>query len=627
MLQKGHRAISDLSEAIVGLKGNVMKIKHRLILGFTAPALALLAFGVVMKWTELQKTEAENWTTHTYRVLNQLESFLSLAKDLETGQRGYLLTGKRNHLEPFDSALVLVNESLDELESLTSDNQHQQQRIERIRVLLDEKIDELQETISLRRENSFEAALAVVLTDRGKNVMDDLRRVVKEFAEEEHQLLSERNRALAQSTEFTTNVIFIGIFLVILVVIMVARYTINSISGALIEAVSLAQQLSAGVRNSKIRLDIQDETGDLLRALSVMQSSIQKSEQELKEKEEQSRKDLEQLNNTVAGYQELMSKVAGGDLSQQVQVIADDDALGQLGHDINAMISSLGEIARNVRQASQEIVVTLAEVSSTTTAQAASASEQASAVNETSTTLEEIKATSLQTLEKAQQLGESAEQTRKEGEQGQIAVKEAIEGMEVIRDRMEGIATTILELSEQTQQIGEITDVVAGLAQQSKMLALNASIEAAKAGDAGKGFAVVAMEVKELAEQSQQSTTQVQQILQDIRHATDRAVMATEEGSKGASEGMNLVNRNGEVMRELSDIIRETATASQQIVAAVRQEASGINQVSDAMEQINSVTSQLVVAVRQTEQANHDLSTVAQRLDSSSKVYQLTQGG
>src|SRR6476469_7503410 len=137
--------------------------------------------------------------------------------------------------------------------------------------------------------------------------------------------------------------------------------------------------------------------------------------------------------------------------------------------------------------------------------------------------------------------------------------------MKSVRDKVQIIAQTILDLSKQTQQIGEITSVVNNLAQQSKMLALNASIEAAKAGEAGKGFAVVATEVKNLAEQSEHSTAQVQKILEDIRHATEKAVMVTEEGTKGVDYGTQLIEQTGDIIRNLNDVISETTIASEQI--------------------------------------------------------------
>lgn len=329
-----------------------------------------------------------------------------------------------------------------------------------------------------------------------------------------------------------------------------------------------------------------------------------------------------EYQNRVTHYSQLVEKVAQGDLRPRV-TLSGESELNLLGSSLNTMTENLAGMARDIGDASNAMATTMAQLQGAVNAQSAGAAEQAAAVSETTATLEEIKATSAQTLAKSLQLGESAERTRQEGEQGLHTVELAIQGMEAIRDRVENIAHTILALSEQTQQIGEITSVVTNLAQQSKMLALNASIEAAKAGDAGRGFAVVAAEVKALAEQSQQSTAQVQRILQDIRHATDKAVMATEDGSKGVDAGVVLVQRTGNVMIKLSEIIRETSLASQQIVAAVRQEATGIDQVTAAMSEINKVTSQFVASTQQTQQASAGLNDVAQKLRNTVSVYKI----
>ena len=330
----------------------------------------------------------------------------------------------------------------------------------------------------------------------------------------------------------------------------------------------------------------------------------------------------DELEARLSKYREFIGDVAGGDLSKRILVEGDDD-LAHLGANLNAMTKSLSNVTGETQGAVNAMYSVLEQLQGAINIQSAGASQQAASINQTTTSLEEIKAMSGQTLDKVRILGETAERSRRESEQGTEAVDQSIAGMNSIRERVEGIARTILALSEQTQQIGEITAVVTNLAQQSKMLALNASIEAAKAGDAGKGFAVVAAEVRELAEQSQQSTAQVQKILQDIRHATDRAVMATEEGSKGVDIGVLSVQRSGEVMRQLGEVIRETALASQQISAAVRQESIGIDQVTLAMNEISKVTAQFVASSQQSKAATGDLRKVAEHLRDSVSIYKL----
>lgn len=388
------------------------------------------------------------------------------------------------------------------------------------------------------------------------------------------------------------------------------------------ELIAAMKAFSGGDLERHVEVESHDEIGEIGKEFNKLAASIRQNTTRIQEMAVQEQKMAAALTEKVARYRACVEKIAQGDLTQAVETEGNDD-LSQLGGNLNNMTTGLARMASEIKEASNTMNATLAELQGAINSQSSGASEQAAAVNQTTSTLEEIKATSNQTLEKAKMLGEMSERTRREGEQGSSAVQEAISGMEAVRARVEGIAQTILALSEQTQQIGEITGVVTNLAQQSKMLALNASIEAAKAGEAGKGFAVVAAEVKELAEQSQQSTAQVQKILQDIRHATDRAVMATEEGSKGVDSGVLLVQRSGDVMHQLNEVIRETSLASQQIVAAVRQEAVGIEQVAIAMSEINKVTSQFVTGTQQSKQVASDLGVVAERLRDSVGVYRI----
>jgi methyl-accepting chemotaxis protein len=328
----------------------------------------------------------------------------------------------------------------------------------------------------------------------------------------------------------------------------------------------------------------------------------------------------QEIEDKIALYKAFIAKVSEGDLTQQLPITGDDD-LASLGVQINSMVSSLSQMTRHITGVGQNLSENIARLNSTILSQSSGASQQASAVNETTTTLEEIKATSQQTQTKAQTLGQVAENIRMEGEHGIIAVQQVIKSMGEIREQVNTISQTILMLSEKTQQIGNITTVIANLTQQSKMLALNASIEAAKAGDAGKGFAVVAAEVRDLAEQSQQSTEQVHKILRDIQLATDRAVMATEQGTKGVDQGEELVKNTGSIMEKLNRVINESVTASQQIVAAVRQEGAGISQVAIAMNEINKVTAQFVGAAEQSKTVSSDLAEISKQLQQNISVY------
>ncbi len=324
----------------------------------------------------------------------------------------------------------------------------------------------------------------------------------------------------------------------------------------------------------------------------------------------------------VSTFRRQSSRIAIGDLTQRIMITSHDE-LGLLGQDLNTMTESLASITKQITDGCHHMVTTLEEVKHAVDSQSSGASEQASSINQITASLAEIEKSSTQTIEKTTALGEAAQRTQEKGELGLEAIEQSILGMKTVREKVQMIAQTILDLSNKTQQIGEITAVVNTLAQQSKMLALNASIEAAKAGEAGKGFAVVAEEVKNLAEQSEQSTTQVQRILEDIRHATEKAVMATEEGTKGVDHGTGLVEQTGEVVRSLSEVIHEATIATQQIEAAVRQESVGIEQITAGMNEINQVTSSFVESVKQTTEAVSHLSGIAKNLKDNADVYKV----
>ncbi len=329
-----------------------------------------------------------------------------------------------------------------------------------------------------------------------------------------------------------------------------------------------------------------------------------------------------EMSSALADYTTFVERVATGNLSAKVELPSNQD-LSRLGVRLNEMTGSLHEMASRTGKASQGLSSVVGEMLDAVNVQSAGASQQAAAVNETTSTLEEIRAISRQTQEKAEALGATAERTRAQGEKGAEIVQKTINSMETVRSQVNDIAEKILALSEQTHQIGEITGTVNSLAQQLKMLSLNAAIEAAKAGEAGKGFAVVAAEVKELAEQSQQATVQVNAILLDIQRATDKAVMVTEEGTKGVDRGTQMVQEVGNAMQQLTEAIREASISSQQIVTAVRQEGIGIDQIATAMREINMATRQTVESTQETKERAEKLGQLSAEMRDSVRLYQL----
>ncbi len=328
----------------------------------------------------------------------------------------------------------------------------------------------------------------------------------------------------------------------------------------------------------------------------------------------------ERTERHLRAYIQALQKVEAGDLRTRLPLPGADSGnesamLYTLGEATNRVLGMIEEVVRDFSMALGELESSTQEILGATQRQSRMGNEQDAVVNETTATVNEVRATVTETAERAQSVAETAQLSVDISRNGLEAVRETIEGMELIRRRVEDIADNILVLSEQTQQIGEIIATVNNLADQSRMLALNASVEAARAGEEGKGFAVVAMEVRNLADQNRDATVQVREILGEIQRATNRAVMVTEEGSKGVDSGQQRVNKAGEAIEELSRAIEEAALAAMQIAASTRQQTIGVDQLTDAMRSIKHATAETVGGTLQVEGSVNRLREVAERVN------------
>lgn len=319
----------------------------------------------------------------------------------------------------------------------------------------------------------------------------------------------------------------------------------------------------------------------------------------------------------------VAERVAAGDLAVNLPAEARADEVGILLQSFRRMVESLREVNREVREGVNVLAASSSEILAATTQVAAGAAETATAVSQTTTTVEEVKQTTHVASQKAKFVSDSAQRSVQVSQAGKQSVDGALQLMNRIQDHMQLIGTSIVRLSEQSQAIGEIIATVTSLAEQSNLLAVNAAIEATRAGEQGKGFAVVAHEVRSLAEQSKLATAQVRTILSDIQKATSAAVMATEQGSKAVEAGVKQSAEAGDSIRLLADSIAEAAQAATQIAASSQQQLVGMDQVALAMENIKVASTQNVASTRQSETAAHNMHELGQKLKQLMERYQV----
>ena len=309
-----------------------------------------------------------------------------------------------------------------------------------------------------------------------------------------------------------------------------------------------------------------------------------------------------------------VAQMADGDLTITITPDQRSDEVGVLINAFGNMLQAFRNQTQQITEGVQTIASSISEISTTSIQLASSASETSTSVSEITTTVEEVRQTSQLANEKAEDVSKRADDATRISGEGEKAAEDAGTGMNRIKKEMDYVAESIVELSEQTQSIGEIISAVNDLADQSNLLSVNASIEAAKAGEHGKGFAVVAQEVKSLADQSKEATAQVKTILNDIQKATGTAVMATEKGSKAVETGENLAAQSGDSIRTLSNNIRDSAESASQITVSSQQQLVGLEQLVQAMESIKEASMQNVEGAQQLESAVKNLDDVGQEL-------------
>jgi methyl-accepting chemotaxis protein len=560
-------------------------------------ALAIFAVvGAVAYRSTTELVEASDLRRQTYEVLRRLAEIESLSLDTQNSVRGYAITGNAQDLEPYRIALEKTGNVIQELRQLTTGNSRQKQRIDAIEPLIRKRLEFSRETIDAIRTGGADAGLQIIKTRRGAALTDEIRKLIDQMDHEEQDLLTSRTSSAEADGRNAQWSILLGTLTALALAALAGFFITRNISRPLQELTGIAERITVGDLSVDVRTDARsDEVGVLARTFDRMTQSLR----------------------SMAAAAE---QIAAGDLRSAIQPQSSKDVLGnafgRMSENLRAQIRELVEGANVLGSAASEIVASTSQL-------AASASQSAAAVSETTTTVEEVRQTAQLASQKAKLVSDSAQRAAQSSQSGRKSTEDVSAGMDRIRQQMEAIAASMGRLSEQSQTIGQIIATVEDLATQSNLLAVNAAIEAAKAGEQGKGFAVVAQEVKSLAEQSRQATTQVRTILGDIQKATTTAVMATEQGSKAVEAGTRQSEVAGGAIQALAGSINEAAQAAVQIAASSQQQLVGVDQVAGAMDSIKQASAQNVAGAKQLEAAARNLSELGQRLKHMVDRYQV----
>jgi len=603
------------------------RIRTRLLAGFGLIVLLLIAVGVVsLRNLAEQRKILANFYQHPFTVTNSIRGVQEQVIRMHRGVKDAVLySANRQELESIIKGIDEAEKTAyAELAVARERFLGDRAEIDRIQELLDQWKPIRARTIALLRQHTVPEATAVHKTFAREQVtkIDGAINEVLKFAvakADSYVKAAEQNQQ--QTYVFTTVLIIATILLAIVTALLITA----SIVTPLKTAVNAAERLAAGDLSTEMGGDSKDETGQLLRSMDQMIRSLRKMGETANriaqgdldvEVRPHSERDLfgVAMKNMVESLKRMAATadgIAAGNLAVEVVPASDKDRLGK---SFAVMAGNLRELNSEISEMVNLLATSAGEIMTTVSEFASSSSETASAISETNATVQEVRQTTDLTSMKAKHVYETAQKSVSVARAGMKSVNEAIAGMQGIQERMGFIAERIVNLSEQSQAIGDIIATVNDLAEQSNLLAVNAAIEAAKAGEHGKGFAVVAQEVRNLATQSKQATAQVRGILGEIQKATTAAVLATEQGSKSVESGVKQSGEAGEVIRQLAGAIEESSNSTLQIVTSTQEQAIGMDQIATAIQSINQASTQNLDGSRQIETATRSIYDMNQKL-------------
>jgi methyl-accepting chemotaxis protein len=343
-----------------------------------------------------------------------------------------------------------------------------------------------------------------------------------------------------------------------------------------------------------------------------------------------SRDEVDQLNRS---FQELVSYmkglsvaaelIAANDLTASVQPKSDKDVLGK---SFKIMIANLSGMIRQLAEHARELVSAATEIASSSELMSRGARDQSDQVNQVSTAVEEMTATIVESSKNASEASKAAKSAADTATTGGAIVNDSIQAMQTIAQTVRQSADSIAKLATSADQIGAIISVIDDIADQTNLLALNAAIEAARAGEQGRGFAVVADEVRKLAERTGKATGEITDMIKGIQRETVEAVHSMETGIQVVDRGRELSDQAGSSLHEIVAMAQQVTEMIRQMATAAEEQSAASEQIAKSVESISGVTKETASGAEQSAAAAEELSRQAEGLQKMVSQFRLDGG-
>jgi twitching motility protein PilJ len=350
------------------------------------------------------------------------------------------------------------------------------------------------------------------------------------------------------------------------------------------------------------------------------------SRQRLADTEEQ-RRVTEEMNaanqEAILRLLDEMGDLADGDLT--VSATVTEDITGAIADSINYAIDALRNLVSAINDKTQQVSSAAQQTQATAMHLAEASDHQAQQITDASTAINEMATSIEQVSNNAAEVAAEATRSVNIATQGSEAVQKTIHGMDTIREHIQETSKRIKRLGESSQEIGDIVELINDIAEQTNILALNAAIQAAMAGEAGRGFAVVADEVQRLAERSSDATRQIEALVKAIQSDTNEAVASMEQSTAEVVSGAQLAHDAGQALEAIENVSGHLAELISSISSSAKQQANAATNISDTMNVIQEITTQTSAGTNETAASIGNLAELANELRNSVAGFRLPQ--
>ncbi|MFT5646645.1 MAG: methyl-accepting chemotaxis protein [Aureispira sp.] len=507
-----------------------MNFKKQLLLGNGTVLILLLIISVMMYTSVKSLILSSDWVEHTHNAIHSGNSLIGHMVDQETGMRGFLMTGKEEYLEPYTRGKELFRELIDETKNLVNDNPTQVARLDSVGYLANVWLENVAVVYINKRkllnENSkMEDLLSIVGGGEGKKYMDNIRVLINEFTSNEKALMEERSKSVQVAANYSQQITIYGtLFALILgaIILWGIIYVLTKRMKILIDSIS---RISKGDLETEVDDRGNDEFATLLKALSEMVDSLN-----------------QQLNNT-ASIAHLLA-------------VSSEEMLTK------------GEEMKNTTQ----------EVASATQQMAEGTQEQALQTDQLRKLMGGVLDLSNTVAERSELINNAAERGQKNSIEGLKSVKIVVENMEEIQLSTNSTSDSINVLSERSDKIAIALSVITEIAAQTNLLAVNAAIEAGRAGDAGRGFAVVAQEIGKLAEGSRKSAVDIERVIRGVQNDIANVAREVKTMSSNVKNGTTVSKETEYVFEKIENASANILALSKEIMGATINQEEAINE-------------------------------------------------